>query len=216
MAFKYAANAETLAPPTMGVDSDGLFKLCPTTNNYLLASCVSSEDDRPPYFVEPWMYDGSFENVKRRLSDHILYKVRGASIISGNNNTDSRYIRVRFQSERGLGNRNVIDDCEFYFTPNDSTIQFHSFRRDGSFDFGENKERLAKIALALHLESVPVLRNRRRTLIFVESPLDSFGPPTVIFDKAVDSISGDEAYSRGVTGFLEPSFPIFESKQMKK
>eukprot|EP01036_Dinobryon_divergens_P039761 gene39761-52471_t len=194
MAFKYAANAETLAPPTMGVDSD---------------------DDRPPYFVEPWMYDGSFENVKRRLSDHILYKVRGASIISGNN-PDSRYIRVRFQSERGLGNRNVIDDCEFYFTPNDSTIQFHSFQRDGSFDFGENKERLAKIALALHLESVPVLRNRRRTLIFVESPLDSFGPPTVIFDKAVDSISGDEAYSRGVTGFLEPSFPIFESKQMKK
>ena len=51
-------------------------------------------------------------------------------------------------------------------------------RRQGG-DFGAssaNRNRLEKARIALGWEKLPVLRNRRRALVIVESPLDSFGP----------------------------------------
>jgi len=70
-----------------------------------------------------------------------------------------RYIIVRFETE--LGNE-VYDETEFYFTPNDNTIQFRSIRSGNSVpDFGSNRNRLEKLRIALNFESVPVLRNRR-------------------------------------------------------
>jgi hypothetical protein len=60
--------------------------------------------------------------------------------------------------------------------------QFRSARRrnksSGSMfgDFGANKNRMEKMRIALGWEKVPVLRNRKRALVFFESPFDTFGP----------------------------------------
>merc|ERR1711908_259067 len=82
-------------------------------------------------------------------------------------------MRVEFE-EAGITGT-AIDDAEFFFTPNDVLVQFKSVRRSGT-DFGANRKRLEKARIALGWEKVPVLRNRRRALVVVESPLDSFGP----------------------------------------
>ena len=58
-----------------------------------------------------------------------------------------------------------------------------------------------------------MLRNRRRVLFFVESPFDTFGPPTIQFERLVDSISGDmdgKAVQGSVLGELDPSRPVWE------
>jgi len=89
---------------------------------------------------------------------------------------DERYLRARFAS-RGLFGSPVIDDVEFFFTPNDTLVQFRAVRQGAmQSDLGENRKRLEKARLALGWEQVPVLRNRRRALVVVESPWDSFGP----------------------------------------
>lgn len=56
-------------------------------------------------------------------------------------------------------------------------VQLRSSSRLPSLpDGGRNKRRLEAIRTALGWEEVPVLRNRSRALVFVESPWDSFGP----------------------------------------
>ena len=166
------------------VDNLGFFATC-QSNSY---ACVSSQDDRPPYFLEPWCYDGSTSAMYTRLLRYLV-DYPGCTIISGSEN--ERYLLVQFKN-----NDQTIDECEFYFTPNDNTIQFHSYRilpKNQLIDFNVNKNRIQLIANKLHLESVPVLRNRRRVLFFIESPFDTFGPPTILFDKLIDSVSGDQA-----------------------
>lgn len=133
-------------------------------------------------------------NAKSKL---LLYlsTFKGLKIISGGddtlNNTAeknlSRYIRLEINNI----NENYIDDLEFYFTPNDSTIQYRSMRREGIDLYGfYNKNRIENIRIKLNFLNIPVLRNRRRVLFFVESPFDTFGPPTIMFDKLIDNISG--------------------------
>lgn len=193
----------------MGVDSSGLFDLCPDTQ--VFSNCVSSQDDRPQYFLAPWCYEGKYEYMKDKLLNYLL-QTKGASIRkTPENQDDSRYIRVEFQNKD-----DTYDDAEFYFTPNDNTIQFRSFRRNKAFDWGENRRRIENLRISLNLESVPVLRNRRRVLFFIESPLDEFGPPTVQFDKMVDQISGDMSSSDGVLGVLDPTVPIWETSSTSR
>jgi uncharacterized protein (DUF1499 family) len=170
----------------VGVDNLGLFHPCPP---YLLQpSCVSSQDDRPPYFLEPWCYDGSMTTTLNNLLQ-TLTNLPGATINSENSDSQAgRYIHVTFHNSD-----NTIDETEFYFTPNDNTIQFRSFRKDGSWDNGTNRKRVEKIRQQLSLEYVPVLRNRRRVLFFMESPFDTFGPPTILFDQLIDEVSGDQS-----------------------
>jgi len=71
-----------------------------------------------------------------------------------------------------------IDDAEWYFVDptSDAVIEFRSARRGNKGDNGANARRMERIRIALGLEKVPVLRNRRRALFFMESPLDAFGP----------------------------------------
>ena len=57
-------------------------------------------------------------------------------------------------------------------------------------DFGSNRKRLEKARIALGWEKGPVLRNRRRALVVVESPLDTFGPAT--YDKDAFGFSARE------------------------
>ena len=55
---------------------------------------------------------------------------------------------------------------------------FSTLRRGSSLptDLGANRKRLERARIALGWDKVPVLRNRRRALVVVESPFDSFGP----------------------------------------
>lgn len=71
-----------------------------------------------------------------------------------------------------------IDDAEWFFVDPDSDaiIEFRAARRGDRSDGGANARRLEKIRIALGFEKVPVLRNRRRALFIMESPLDAFGP----------------------------------------
>lgn len=82
--------------------------------------------------------------------------------------------RVEFRSSDG-----AVDDAEWFFVDpeSDAIIEFRSARRgDKGGDNGANLRRLEKIRIALGFEKVPVLRNRRRALFIMESPLDAFGP----------------------------------------
>ncbi|GFR48772.1 hypothetical protein Agub_g10593 [Astrephomene gubernaculifera] len=51
-----------------------------------------------------------------------------------------------------------------------------SSRVQGLPDVGRNEQRLEQLRVLLGWEQVPILRNRRRALYFVESPWDTFGP----------------------------------------
>ena len=90
---------------------------------------------------------------------------------------EGRYLRVLFtdgsSDEKSVG--------EFYFTPHDTTVQFrlNAQSRGVTNVFGRslsNMERSERLRKALHYLKVPVLRNRKRALFFIESELDGFGP----------------------------------------
>lgn len=126
----------------------------------------------------PWVADGSLADSRAALT-RVLTKL-GGEIIA---NDGDRYLRAEFRSSNVLG-LPTVDDAEFFFTPNDVLVQFRAARRgDIPSDFGANRRRLEKIRIALGWEKVPVLRNRRRALVVVESPLDSFGPPMQFTDE---------------------------------
>lgn len=162
--------------PVLGV-KEGLLRSC--GESYLIGGCVASQDDRPLYFQPPWQLEGDWQTTKLRL-------LTLATALSPQRIVDEdRYVRLEF-FDTGTGR---IDDVEFYFTVGDSTLQFRSARRgSGLSDFGVNRERLEKLRIRLGLENVIVLRNRRRVLEFVESPLDIFGPSTNAFERQQDML----------------------------
>ena len=171
------AKAATFSPPRLGVNSAGSFELCGGS------SCVSSQDDRPNYFLAPWEYDGSFENMKGKLVRFVL-SLPNNKLVSD----EGRYTRFVFVDD----NAGTTDDLEFYFPENDSIIQYRSCRRgDDLTDFGANRNRIELIKKTLRLDNIAVLRNRRRAFLFGESPFDTFGPPTSMFENGVDHLSGD-------------------------
>jgi uncharacterized protein (DUF1499 family) len=140
---------------------DELLAECPTEK-----SCASSQDDRPPVFQEPWQYDDSTQaKAMRRLKGYVE-SMPGVEVITA----EEGYLRA------DLTEKGVVNELEFFFTPNDSIIQFRASRRGEGDDKGANQKRMERIRIALGFEKIPVLRNRRRALFFLESPLDRFGP----------------------------------------
>jgi len=59
-----------------------------------------------------------------------------------------RYLRVEV-TEKGN-----IDDCEWYFTPNDAIIQFRAARRGSGRDGGANAKRMERLRISLGFEKV--------------------------------------------------------------
>lgn len=147
---------------------DELLQLCP--DSWVVGGCVASQDDRPQYFLPPWAYEGDWERVKENILTYVSLKLSPVNIES-----DERYLRFEFvDSESGQ-----IDDCEFYFTVGDDTIQYRSARRgSGVSDFNKNRNRIESIRIGLGLENIEVLRSRGNAFKFLESPIDSFGPST--------------------------------------
>merc|ERR1712107_540802 len=118
----------------------------------------------------------------------------------------------------------AVDDAEFFFAPDDTLIQFRAVRRGGAMsDFGANRKRMEQARIALGYEKVPGLRNRRRTLVVVESPLDQFGPAMYSRDDlgftARDMVPA-EAGQREIYRDLDPKAapwmaPTVQMKQLK-
>lgn len=159
---------------------DGLLADCPHGKLDMQsgAGCVSSQDDTPGIFAEPWDYSEapndslSYEDQLRLLkpSIELVCSKRGDALQYLVEN--GRYLRVIFTDnktkEKSVG--------EFYFTPNDSTVQF----RIGTLTPGggsaglisaslKNMERAEMIRKQCRYTKIPVLRNRRRSFIFGES-----------------------------------------------
>jgi len=151
------AAASTASAALAEAPPDGLFPDCAPNG------CVSSQDVRPAAWDNPWEYDGDAASAQTRLVAALTSAKFGGRVLE----RAERYVRADFDGG--------ADVAEFYFTPNDDTVQFRAERRDGA-DFGANRGRLEKLRIACGWEKLPVLRNRRRTFIVGESPFDSFGP----------------------------------------
>mmetsp|Transcript_9892 Transcript_9892/g.20916 ORF Transcript_9892/g.20916 Transcript_9892/m.20916 type:complete len:280 (-) Transcript_9892:314-1153(-) len=181
-------------PSCIGV-WDGLLADCPHGNLAMnaRAGCASSQDDTPGVFAEPWDYSESnsldWEIQMKRLLPAI-------QIVAGRRGDavevlmqSGRYLRVLFtdtkSGEQSLG--------EFYFTENDATVQF----RVGSLSSGlssvslKNLQRCEMIRKELRYLKLPVLRNRKRSLFFIESDFDTFGPGSAALGPPAEMSSGD-------------------------
>lgn len=164
-----AAAATALLQPTAAHGSElwpkqGLFPDCAQS------SCVSSQDDRPQYWDNPWVFEDALDSSMKALRSVVEKKLGGRVVAE-----DERYLRAEFEERSPVGGLS-IDEAEFFLAPDDTLVQFRATRRGEAPDFGANRKRLEKARIALGWEKVPVLRNRRRALVVVESPLDSFGP----------------------------------------
>lgn len=137
-------------------------------------SCVSSQDDTPSSFLEPWEYDEIEELpvIKRRLTEIILIQFQGSLI-----KEDDQYLRFR------IGN----DDIEFYFPQQDNLVHFRSSPQNGTFDWWRNRRRLESLRISLGLENITVLRNRTSPLSLFQTPFDEFGPSAVDTDKIIEN-----------------------------
>lgn len=176
---------------------DGLLADCPHNINFGGgAGCTSSQDDTPGIFSEPWDYSESdsldWEEQKMKLlpAIQLVASQRGDSLRVLID--EGRYLRVIFTDAKS-GEKSV---GEFYFTPNDTTVQF----RVGSLQPGgpglyvsslKNFERCEQIRKKLRYLKVPVLRNRRRSLFFVESDLDTFGPGSAALGPPAELRTGE-------------------------
>jgi hypothetical protein len=159
---------------------------CPHINTVFGAGCVSSQDDTPGIFSEPWDYSENpinnslnYQNQLQLLRPTVERVIarrgdQGSVVIQ-----DNRYLRMRIIDGKS-GEQSI---AEFYFTPNDTTVQFRIGSLEGSSNnlllratSLRNMERSEMIQKELGYEKIPVLRNRKRSLIFIESNLDTFGP----------------------------------------
>lgn len=96
------------------------------------------------------MAEGSLADDYAKLRRTVVKRL-GGRVVSEDG---ERYLRVEFE-ETGLTGA-AVDEAEFFFTPNDSLVQFKAVRRGGGPDFGTNKKRLEKARIALGWEKVPV------------------------------------------------------------
>jgi uncharacterized protein (DUF1499 family) len=200
-------NAVAVAAETVGKDDDCTSPYCLGVWDGLLAdcqdnNCVSSQDDTPRVFMEPWDYSESMSTTTSTTApppppgsilERILAVLQSSSSSSaaqslslrrilsiGNRKAGEtsrmmirdpdRYLRVEF-ADGGLG--------EFYVTPNDTTVQFRltTTTTNGGGTTFSNRQRAEAIRKRLQYQKLIVLRNRRRSLWFVESDVfDTFGP----------------------------------------
>jgi len=161
-----------------------LRKDCPHPTKLFGAGCTSSQDDTPGIFVEPWDYSESPINNSLDYKDQIrLLRLTVERISSRRGDRcevilqDGRYLRMLIVDGK-TGEKSI---AEYYFTPDDTTVQF----RIGSLESTNNllmapslrnMERSEVIRKEMRFLKIPVLRNRKRSLVFLESGFDTFGP----------------------------------------
>jgi hypothetical protein len=179
---------------------DGLLADCPHGMLKANAGCSSSQDDTPGIFSEPWDYSESeAPNNSLDWEAQMAILVPAIQIVSSRRGDSveivskiGRYLRVLFvdgkTGEQSIG--------EFYFTPNDTTVQFRvgttaSTKARVVSSSLRNMERCELIRKELRYQKLPVLRNRKRTLFFGESEFDSFGPGSASLGPPAEMKTGE-------------------------
>jgi hypothetical protein len=194
------------------------------------AGCVSSQDDTPGIFAEPWDYSdddvpitSSFSDDVKLSSSYVSRMDRLMLALDATSRDRGDEVAVILREGRYLrclvtdGNTGEKSVCEFYFTPNDTTVQFRlgattpasysspassiasSFGRILTGGSMSNNERGERVRKALRYGKVPVLRNRKRALFFVESDaFDGFGPGSAMLGPPEEMSPGEmESYGGG-------------------
>jgi len=154
--------ASVLTADCLGV-VDGLLADCIGNN------CVSTQNDDPRYWTPPWEYEGG----KGRVLDDLIVVAGGRGDFNRVVKIDREvgYVRMEFKNKGG-----GIDDAEFLLTEGDYTVQARCKGRSEGLLNGGQKRRVDEIRRGLGFAEIPVLRNRRRKFVVVESPWDDFGP----------------------------------------
>ncbi len=116
--------------PNIGLDNNAL-KPCPGSPN-----CVSSMAEDTSHNVEPFRYEGTAEDAKKKLIA-IIESTNRAQVIT----SEINYIHAEFTS---LIFR-FVDDVEFYFDDNAPIIHVRSASRVGYSDLGANRKRVEAI-----------------------------------------------------------------------
>ncbi|PXF46776.1 hypothetical protein BWQ96_03467 [Gracilariopsis chorda] len=162
-------NALPARPMPLGL-VDGMLAPCEPPR----LSCIVSQHDEPPSFVEPLEYDLS--ETKPSLLQHDLL-----SIVLQFNNAElleQKHSYLHFLVDG-------VDDLEFYLPPDDALLHFRAERRSNAFDYGANRRRLRTVAKRLHLAPLFVQRDRQRLFGIFETPFDRFGPSAVDVDAII-------------------------------
>ena len=132
-------------------------------------------------FSAPWQIEGSNKNVLDRLIVACQSRKDFSRVLDYD--PDAEYLRVQF----------VDGDVEFLKTKGDDTVQF---RAAAPLDRQRDRRReLDELRLAMRFTEIPVLRNRRRALIVVESDFDTFGPSSTR-DPSIEEIRDADPLSR--------------------
>ncbi|KAL3915523.1 MAG: hypothetical protein SGILL_005610, partial [Bacillariaceae sp.] len=143
------------------------------------------QDDAPGIFSEPWDYSDADSKVSLDDYEYQIRLIRSTvELVAGKRGDRAELLLQKDRYLRMLlvdGKSGEKSACEFYITPNDTTIQY----RLGSLEPGNNMlkasslrniERSEMIRKELRYLKIPVLRNRKRSLVFFESDFDKFGP----------------------------------------
>ena len=207
------------SPSCLGV-WDGLLADCP--HGKLKgggAGCVSSQDDTPGIFAEPWDYSDSIplpsssdaaagtEASYAPLMDRLVLALQTTARQRGDEvrvvSREGRYLRARF-ADGASGETSV---GEFYFTPNDTTVQFRLASTGATTAASflgrslSNAERSERLRKALGYLKIPVLRNRRRAFFFAESDaLDGFGPTSAALGPPEEMSPGEMVLDGAMRG----------------
>lgn len=179
-----SASAEDRTPAACGSCEgvvDGTLGRC---EGFGRDDCRSCFDDRPPYFVAPWEYEGSAADAARAIEDAVV--ATGGRVLASTNEADD---------DGGKGERDgyVVgvfggDDSivlEFYVDESAAACVVRGTRRAPTRPtlavprFGSPLDRQLELVRAeLRWLEVPVLRNRKiNALVGMETPWDDFGPP---------------------------------------
>ena len=157
-------------------------------------------DDTPGIFAEPWDYSDlnslDWEEQMKKLvpAVHLVLGKRGDVVDV--EFSQGRYLRTVIKND----NVGDVSRAEFYFTENDTTVQFRigSVITTGSrttFGFGNsakrNMERAEEIRKYMRFTKLPVLRNRQRRFLFGETELDTFGPGSASLGPPAEMSSGE-------------------------
>ena len=206
MAVTFLASDVTIAAETIGKDPDCNDSTCLGVWDGLLADCphgkgigggggcTSSQDDTPGIFSEPWDYSEANALDWEDQMKLLVIAVQQVSTRRGDQvkieKQEGRYLRVLFTDKKGESSIG-----EFYFTPSDTTVQFRIAAQQpegfGASSSIRNIERAELIRKELRYLKLPVLRNRKRSLFFVESEYDTFGPGSASLGPPAEMRTGE-------------------------
>lgn len=166
-------------------------------------------------FSEPWDYSESPINNSLEYENQMRLLIPTVERVSARRGDgcqvlfqQDRYLRMLI-SDNKTGEKSV---AEFYFTPNDTTVQF----RIGSLERGNNVllasslrniERSELIRKELRYLKIPVLRNRKRSLFFFESDFDQFGPGSASLGPP-ENLRSDEIEGGRLSDNVDPKLKI--------